>query len=143
MRRVRRRMDRIGMDSYAEYVDQLQVNAEEFVVLRGRQEAYSLAMLFADAIGVEAFRQRVKIHAVEVISGIEELREHAFSTSPVAQHVVIDDETTALIDRQAKVAFGLSDRRGRQAKVRLQCGALSAQDNTSQGALLVMEEAPG
>lgn len=32
----------------------------------GGQEAHSLAMLFADAIGIEAFRQRVKIYATDV-----------------------------------------------------------------------------
>ncbi|EOD58714.1 CheR family methyltransferase [Amycolatopsis vancoresmycina] len=303
MRRVRRRMSQVEIDSYADYIDQLQVNADEFVALfntilinvtgffrdpdawdhlRGQvlpallaerspeepirvwsagcaagQEAYSLAMLFADALGIEAFRQRVKIYATDVddealaqarhaaytpaevdglseaqleqffelqgsrycfrkdlrrsvifgrndlvqdapisridllvcrntlmyfnaetqtkilerfhfalaprgvlflgkaemllshsrifepmdlkrrvfrkavnapvsfnhfvshgfpqrrtqeISGIEELREHAFSASPVAQIVFTEGETTALINSQAEVAFGLSDR---------------------------------
>ncbi|MGW4525055.1 CheR family methyltransferase [Amycolatopsis sp. NPDC004378] len=112
MRRVRRRMSQIGIDSYTEYIDQLQVNSEEFVSLfntilinvtgffrdpeaweylrehvlpallaerspeepirvwsagcAGGQEAYSLAMLFADTIGIDAFRQRVKIYATDV-----------------------------------------------------------------------------
>ncbi|WP_215545216.1 CheR family methyltransferase [Amycolatopsis sp. CA-230715] len=303
MRRVRRRMDQLGIESYADYIDQLQVNSEEFVALfntilinvtgffrdpeaweflrtevvpailaernpedpirvwsagcAGGQEAYSLAMLFADAIGTDAFRQRVKIYATDVdeealgqarhaaytaseveglseaqldqyfelqgnrycfrkdlrrsvifgrndlvqdapisridllvcrntlmylnaetqtkilerfhfalaprgllflgkaemllsharifepidlkrrvfrratnapvsynhfvshsfpqrraydINGIEELREHAFSASPVAQLVVTEDETTALINQQAEIAFGLSER---------------------------------
>ncbi|MBE1494262.1 two-component system CheB/CheR fusion protein [Amycolatopsis lexingtonensis] len=112
MRRVRRRMSQVEIDSYADYIDQLQVNADEFVALfntilinvtgffrdpdawdylrehvlpallaerspelpirvwsagcAGGQEAYSLAMLFADALGVEAFRQRVKIYATDV-----------------------------------------------------------------------------
>ncbi|MEU8633984.1 CheR family methyltransferase [Amycolatopsis sp. NPDC048633] len=112
VRRVRRRMTQIGIDSYPEYIDQLQVNAEEFVALfntilinvtgffrdpeawdylrehvvpsllaerspeepvrvwsagcAGGQEAYSLAMLFADAIGIDAFRKRVKIYATDV-----------------------------------------------------------------------------
>ncbi|MEV6442911.1 CheR family methyltransferase [Amycolatopsis sp. NPDC051716] len=111
-RRVQRRMTQAGAGSYAEYIDQLQVNADEFVALfntilinvtgffrdpeaweylRGHaipallaerspaepirvwsagcaagQEAYSLAIAFADAIGVEAFRQRVKIYATDV-----------------------------------------------------------------------------
>ncbi|MGW4064653.1 CheR family methyltransferase [Amycolatopsis sp. NPDC004747] len=303
MRRVRRRMSQVEIDSYADYIDQLQVNADEFVALfntilinvtgffrdpdawdhlrehvlpallaeRGPeepirvwsagcaagQEAFSLAMLFAEALGVEAFRQRVKIYATDVddealaqarlaaytpaeveglteaqleqffelqgsrycfrkdlrrsvifgrndlvqdapisridllvcrntlmyfnaetqtkilerlhfalaprgvlflgkaemllshtrifepvnlkrrvfrkavdapvsyhhfvshsypqrraqdISGLEELREHAFSASPVAQIVVTEAETTALINAQAEVAFGLSER---------------------------------
>jgi two-component system CheB/CheR fusion protein len=303
MRRVRRRMSQIGIENYAEYIDQLQVNSEEFVALfntilinvtgffrdpdaweylrehvlpgllaerspaepirvwsagcAGGQEAYSLAMLFAEAIGIDAFRQRVKIYATDVdeealvqarhavytpaeveglseaqleqyfelqgsrycfrkdlrrsvifgrndlvqdapisridmllcrntlmyfnaetqtkilerlhfalapkgmlflgkaemllshtrifepldlkrrvfrkavsssvsynhfvspgfpqrrnreISGLEELREHAFSASPVAQIVVTEDEVTALVNSQAEVAFGLSER---------------------------------
>ncbi|WP_410610917.1 CheR family methyltransferase [Amycolatopsis sp. lyj-109] len=303
MRRVRRRMSQVEIDSYADYIDQLQVNADEFVALfntilinvtgffrdpdawdhlrehvlptllaerspeepirvwsagcAAGQEAYSLAMLFADALGIEAFRQRVKIYATDVddealaqarhaaytpaeveelteaqleqffelqgsrycfrkdlrrsvifgrndlvqdapisridllvcrntlmyfnaetqtkilerfhfalaprgvlflgkaemllshtrifepvdlkrrvfrkavnapvsynhfvspslsqrrtqdISGFEELREHAFSASPVAQIVVTEEETTALINAQAEVAFGLSER---------------------------------
>ncbi len=44
------------------------------------------------------------------ISGLEELREHAFSASPVAQIVFTEGETTALINAQAEVAFGLSER---------------------------------
>ncbi|WP_103354488.1 CheR family methyltransferase [Amycolatopsis sp. CA-128772] len=303
MRRVRRRMSQVEIDSYADYIDQLQVNADEFVALfntilinvtgffrdpdawqhlraqvlpallaerspeepirvwsagcAAGQEAYSLAMLFADALGIESFRQRVKIYATDVddealaqarhaaytpaeveglseaqleqyfelqgsrycfrkdlrrsvifgrndlvqdapisridllvcrntlmyfnaetqtkilerfhfalaprgvlflgkaemllsharifepldlkrrvfrkavnspvsfthfvshgfpqrrtqdISGLEELREHAFSASPVAQIVFTEGETTALINSQAEVAFGLSDR---------------------------------
>ncbi len=112
MRRVRRRMSQVEIDSYADYIDQLQVNADEFVALfntilinvtgffrdpdawehlrehvlpavlaerspeepirvwsagcAAGQEAYSLAMLFADALGIEAFRQRVKIYATDV-----------------------------------------------------------------------------
>jgi two-component system CheB/CheR fusion protein len=112
MRRVQRRMNQVGAEGYADYIDQLQVNADEFVALfntilinvtgffrdpdawdylrdevipallaerspeepirvwsagcAAGQEAYSLAMAFADAIGVEAFRQRVKIYATDV-----------------------------------------------------------------------------
>ncbi len=44
------------------------------------------------------------------LSGLEELRVHAFSASPVAQIVVTEEETTALINVQAEVAFGLSER---------------------------------
>jgi two-component system CheB/CheR fusion protein len=112
MRRVRRRMGQVEIDSYADYIDQLQVNADEFVALfntilinvtgffrdpdaweylreevlpaliaertpeepirvwsagcAAGQEAYSLAMLLAEALGVEAFRQRVKIYATDV-----------------------------------------------------------------------------
>jgi two-component system CheB/CheR fusion protein len=111
-RRVLRRMNQVGIDNYVDYIDQLQVNADEFAALfntilinvtgffrdpdaweflretvipallaerspeepirvwsagcAGGQEAYSLAIAFADAIGVEAFRQRVKIYATDV-----------------------------------------------------------------------------
>jgi two-component system CheB/CheR fusion protein len=112
VRRVQRRMSQVGVESYAEYIDQLQVNADEFVALfntilinvtgffrdpdawdylqdqvipallaerspaepirvwsagcAAGQEAYSLAIAFAEALGVEAFRQRVKIYATDV-----------------------------------------------------------------------------
>ncbi|GGG25607.1 chemotaxis protein CheR [Rhodococcoides trifolii] len=112
MRRVRHRMERVGIGEYSDYLDHLQASAGEFAELfdtilinvtgffrdpdawemlrtnvipqllaqRGPddpiriwsagcatgQEAYSLAMLFADAVGLESFRQRVKIYATDV-----------------------------------------------------------------------------
>lgn len=112
MRRVRHRMSQIGVEDYGDYIDQLQVNADEFSVLfntilinvtaffrdpeawghlshevipallaeRGPddpirvwsagcasgEEAYSLAMTLAEALGPERFRQRVKIYATDV-----------------------------------------------------------------------------
>ncbi|WP_285481762.1 CheR family methyltransferase [Amycolatopsis sp. NBRC 101858] len=112
MRRVQRRMSQVGAESYADYVDQLQVNADEFVALfntilinvtgffrdpeawaylreevipavlaerspeeairvwsagcAAGQEAYSIAIALADALGTDAFRQRVKIYATDV-----------------------------------------------------------------------------
>ena len=111
-RRVNRRMTQVGIVDYAEYVDYLQVNPEEFIALfntilinvtgffrdtdtweylraevisailaeRGGEdpiriwsagcasgeEAYSLAILFAEAMGVDQFRARVKIYATDV-----------------------------------------------------------------------------
>src|SRR5947207_1794579 len=105
-------MVQVGIPDYAEYVDYLQVNPEEFValfntilinvtsvfrdtetweflrsevippLLAGRapdepvriwsagcasgEEAYSLAILFAEALGIEEFRRRVKIYATDV-----------------------------------------------------------------------------
>jgi two-component system CheB/CheR fusion protein len=44
------------------------------------------------------------------IGALDELREHAFSTSPVAQVVVIGDDVLALINQQAQILFGLSQR---------------------------------
>jgi two-component system, chemotaxis family, CheB/CheR fusion protein len=110
MRRVRRRMAEVGIDSTAEYQDFLEVHPEEFTPLfntvlinvtsffRDRpswehlkdrllpevlaaagptirvwsagsasgQEAYSLAILLAETLGAEQFRQRVKIYATDV-----------------------------------------------------------------------------
>src|ERR1700712_1581463 len=110
MRRVRRRMAEVGIESTVEYQDFLEVHPEEFTPLfntvlinvtsffRDRpswehlkdrllpqllatagpsirvwsagsasgQEAYSLAILLAEALGAEQFRQRVKIYATDV-----------------------------------------------------------------------------
>src|SRR3954447_12241552 len=110
MRRVRRRMAEVGIESTAEYQDFLEVHPEEFnplfntvlinvtsffrdrpswdhlrdqllpqvLAAAGRgirvwsagcaagQEAYSLAILLAEALGAEEFRQRVKIYATDV-----------------------------------------------------------------------------
>ncbi|MEV6611922.1 CheR family methyltransferase [Kutzneria sp. NPDC051319] len=111
-RRVRRRMTQVGIDDYAEYIDHLQVNADEFAALfntllinvtgflrdpdawahlrdevlprllgqlepeapirvwsagcASGEEAYSLVILLTEALGVEEFRQRVKIYATDV-----------------------------------------------------------------------------
>jgi len=110
MRRMRRRMAEVGIESTAEYQDFLEVHPEEFTPLfntvlinvtsffRDRpswehlkdrllpdllaaagpsirvwsagsasgQEAYSLAILLAETLGAEQFRQRVKIYATDV-----------------------------------------------------------------------------
>jgi two-component system CheB/CheR fusion protein len=112
MRRVRHRMSQVGIESYGDYIDQLQVNADEFEalfntilinvtaffrdpdawaylreevippLLAGRgpddpirvwsagcasgEEAYSLAIALAEALGPERFRQQVKIYATDV-----------------------------------------------------------------------------
>ncbi|MGY1603123.1 CheR family methyltransferase [Geodermatophilus sp. SYSU D00815] len=110
MRRVRRRMTEVGIDSVAEYQDFLEVHPEEFTPLfntvlinvtsffRDRpawdnlrerllppvvdaagstirvwsagcasgQEAYSLAIVLAQVLGADEFRQRVKIYATDV-----------------------------------------------------------------------------
>ncbi|GAB3878791.1 hypothetical protein GCM10029964_030000 [Kibdelosporangium lantanae] len=44
------------------------------------------------------------------VGGLDELREHAFSASPVAQVVVTGEDIVALINQQAEVVFGLSPR---------------------------------
>jgi two-component system CheB/CheR fusion protein len=111
-RRVRRRMSQVGIEGFSEYIDHLQVNADEFNALfntilinvtsffrdpesweylrtelvpvlqaerapdhqvriwsagcASGEEAYTLAMVFAEAIGTERFSQRVKIYATDV-----------------------------------------------------------------------------
>ncbi|MBV9314381.1 MAG: PAS domain S-box protein [Pseudonocardia sp.] len=111
-RRVNRRMAHVGISNYAEYLDYLEVHAEEFTALfntilinvtgffrdaeawdylraeilpsvlaakapdevirvwsagcASGEEAYTLAMSLADALGVEEFRQRVKVYATDV-----------------------------------------------------------------------------
>ncbi len=112
MRRVSRRMQTIGVEGYAPYLDHLEVHPEEFGALfdtilinvtgffrdppaweavRGEiiprvlsakrpeesvriwsagcasgEEAYSLAIALAEALGADAFRDRVKIYATDV-----------------------------------------------------------------------------
>jgi two-component system CheB/CheR fusion protein len=111
MRRVTRRVELLGMGSFADYQDYLQVRPEEFeqlfnsilinvtsffrdppaweylareivpALLRAKpaqapvrvwsagcasgEEAYSLAMTFAEAMGAEEFKERVKIYATD------------------------------------------------------------------------------
>jgi two-component system, chemotaxis family, CheB/CheR fusion protein len=110
MRRVRRRMAEVGITSFGEYQDHLEVQPDEFTPLfntilinvtsffrdaaawdhlrddllpellasagprirvwsagcASGQEAYSLAILLADALGTDEFRERVKIYATDV-----------------------------------------------------------------------------
>ena len=112
MRRVRRRMDQVHLDSFQEYTDFLQVHPDEFIALfntilinvtsffrdpqiwdyvrtevvptlasrkgssepirawcagcASGQETYTLAMLMAEGLGVEDFKERVKIYATDV-----------------------------------------------------------------------------
>nr|WP_157647515.1 CheR family methyltransferase [Actinomycetospora chiangmaiensis] len=111
-RRVGRRMQQVDVSTFAEYLDLLQVDTEEFTQLfntvlinvtgflrdpeaweelagqivpqilapkpRGEsvrvwsagcasgEEAYGLAMVFAEALGIEEFRARVKVYATDV-----------------------------------------------------------------------------
>ncbi|KJK35382.1 hypothetical protein UK23_42925 [Lentzea aerocolonigenes] len=130
MRRVRHRMSQIGIEDYGDYIDHLQVNAEEFNILfntilinvtaffrapeawaylreeviptilaeRGPddpirvwsagcasgEEAYSLAIALAEAVGPERFRQQVKIYATDVD---DEALTHARHASYAEQDV--------------------------------------------------------
>ncbi|HEV7518782.1 MAG TPA: CheR family methyltransferase, partial [Thermoanaerobaculia bacterium] len=111
MRRMRKRMGEIGVASYAEYIDYLEVHPDEFEPLftsvlinvtsffrdpeswqyvgeeviprflaakapeapvrvwsagcASGEEAYTVAMLLAEAMGEEAFKARVKIYATD------------------------------------------------------------------------------
>src|SRR4051812_32303318 len=110
IRRVRRRMDAIGVDSFGAYYDHLELHPDEFTALfntvlinvtsffrdadawtylrehivpglvdgggepirvwsagcASGEEAYSLAMAMADVMGIDGFRERVKIYATDV-----------------------------------------------------------------------------
>jgi two-component system CheB/CheR fusion protein len=112
VRRVRKRMMKVGIESYADYIDFLEVHADEFQplfdtvlinvtgffrdpqawqsltervlprILAGKgedepvrcwcagcasgEEAYTLAMLLAEALGDQELRRRVKIYATDV-----------------------------------------------------------------------------
>ncbi|MFD7298104.1 CheR family methyltransferase [Streptomyces sp. NPDC059897] len=111
-RRIRKRMGDVGIDSYADYRDQLETNADEFSALfntilinvtsifrdtdawtylqrevipevlaehgqeeeirvwsagcSSGEEAYSLAIMFAEALGIEETLNRVKIYGTDV-----------------------------------------------------------------------------
>ncbi|MGQ0572634.1 MAG: CheR family methyltransferase [Pseudonocardia sp.] len=110
-RRFQRRMEQLGIDSHGDYLDHLQMHAEEFTALfntilinvtafyrdpdawaslagtvlpelllakgggpvrvwsagcASGEEAYTLAMVLADALGPDEFRRRVKIDATDV-----------------------------------------------------------------------------
>ncbi|RFU21678.1 PAS domain-containing protein [Geodermatophilus marinus] len=140
VRRVRRRMAEVGIASFGEYRDHLEVHPDEFTPLfntilinvtgffrdqaawdhlRDRllpellascgpdirvwsagcasgQEAYSLAVLLADALGAEEFRQRVKIYATDV-------DEEALAHARLA--VYGERETTGLSPEQLRTYF--------------------------------------
>src|SRR5215212_6834655 len=111
-RRIGKRMEELGCETYAEYQDYLEVHPEEFVtffntvlinvtsffrdpeawtfvadeivprIISGKdpdapiriwsagcasgEEAYTLAMVFGRALGLDAFRSRVKIYATDI-----------------------------------------------------------------------------
>ncbi len=112
MRRVLKRMQKVEIDSYRDYIDYLELHPQEFThlfntllinftsffrdrsvwdyltkeivprIIAGKapnepirvwsagcasgEEAYTLAMVLAEALGVEQFRQRVKIYATDI-----------------------------------------------------------------------------
>jgi two-component system, chemotaxis family, CheB/CheR fusion protein len=164
-RRVQRRMSQVGIDSYSEYIDHLQVNSEEFKALfntilinvtsffrdpdawdflRGDlipamlaerspedplriwsagcasgEEAYTLAMVFAEAIGPERFRQRVKIYATDVDEDALAQARHAAYPRTAVENVppeLVDgcferqgDQHVFRKDLRRSVIFGRND----------------------------------
>ncbi|HEY3011894.1 MAG TPA: protein-glutamate O-methyltransferase CheR [Gemmatimonadales bacterium] len=126
-RRIRKRMDTVGIEGFAAYQKYLEVHSDEFAklfntilinvtgffrdpaawdavragaipeILRGKapgqpirawsagcatgEEAYTIAMMLAEALGVDAFRERVKIYATD-------LDEDALNS---ARHAAYDD----------------------------------------------------
>ncbi|MBD1901770.1 PAS domain S-box protein [Trichocoleus sp. DQ-A3] len=131
MRRVLKRMQIVGLESYNDYMDYLEVYPEEFIHLfntllinvtaffRDRsawdyiieeivptiaarkqinepiriwsagcasgEEAYTIAMAFAEALGVEQFKERVKIYATELDEEALNLaRQATYSAKDVA-----------------------------------------------------------
>jgi two-component system CheB/CheR fusion protein len=132
MRRVSRRMQGGGVESFGEYQDYLEVHPEEFAALfntilinvtsffrdqpawdylageiipriaantpddesirvwsagcASGQEAYTLAMVLAEALGVQRCRQRVKIYATDVDEeALEEARHASYSAQQVKE----------------------------------------------------------
>src|SRR5215218_5379637 len=164
-RRIGKRMEELGCETYAEYQDYLEVHPEEFVtffntvlinvtsffrdpeawtfvadeivprIISGKdpdapiriwsagcasgEEAYTLAMVFAEALGVEEFRNRVKVYATDVdeealaearaatytsksVEAVpERLREKYFESSPTG--------LTFRTDLRRSVIFGRLD----------------------------------
>ena len=129
-RRIRKRMDAVGVDDYAAYVDYLEVNQDEFPALfdvilinvtgffrdaaswdyyageilprlleavgpddpirvwcagcASGEETYTMAMVLAEALGAEAFIERVKIYATEVDEdALNQARQASYSAEDV------------------------------------------------------------
>ncbi|MFD7654812.1 CheR family methyltransferase [Actinosynnema sp. NPDC059797] len=65
----------------------------------GGQEAYSLAMAFADALGPERFRQRVKIYATDVDEeALAQARQASYSAAEV--HNLTEEQLQRYFDQQ-------------------------------------------
>ncbi|WP_306213079.1 CheR family methyltransferase [Actinoplanes sp. RD1] len=147
MRRVTRRMTQVGVESFGDYLDFLQVHPDEFTalfntilinvtgffrdpdawdhlrdevlpqLLAGREpgtpvrvwtagcasgeEAYTIAILLAEQLGPEAFRERVKIYATDVDE--EALAEARLATYTDRQVADLPEE---LVQRYFEVTGG-------------------------------------
>jgi len=130
MRRIDKRLQFLGIETYAEYIKCLEVDPQEFLYLfntilinvtaffrdsstweyiqseivpqivankqpeeliriwsagcAGGQEAYTLAMVFAEVLGVEQFRERVKIYATDVdMEALSQARQAAYEAREI------------------------------------------------------------
>jgi len=138
VRRVSTRMNAVGIDSFADYLDFLQVDAAEFTALFDTilinvtgflrdptawdtlasevipgllaykqapepirvwsagcatgEEAYSLAIVLAEVLGIDEMRERVKIYGTDVDEGALDVARHAAypakALSSVPEHLV-------------------------------------------------------
>ncbi len=141
LRRIQHRMKQLGVASYAEYIDRLQVDADEFTALfntilinvtgffrdpeawdrirstvlpeilaekapgepirvwsagcSSGQEAYSVAILLAEALGPERYLEQVKIYATDIDD--EALMQ--------ARHAVFDETETRGVPDDLKSAY--------------------------------------
>jgi len=131
VRRVRRRMDLLGLDAFVDYADYLEVHPEEFgplfntilinvttffrdppawehvereVIPRilaakrdgepirvwsagcaSGEEAYTLAIILCEALGVDGFRERVKIYATDLDDdALERARRGTYTAKEIA-----------------------------------------------------------
>jgi two-component system CheB/CheR fusion protein len=138
-RRVQKRLQAVGIESYAEYIDYLEVHADEFrqlfntilinvtgffrdppawqyiseevvprILSRPRkdvvrvwscgcasgEEAYTLAILFAEAVGRTEMRDRVKVYATDVDGeALDQARQATYTEAQIA------DVPKALVDK--------------------------------------------
>ena len=146
VRRVRRQMQLVGVESYEEYLDYLQVHPEEFTALFNMilinvtsffrdadawehlrderpagaaarparaarcgcgaraappgEEAYSLAIVLAEALGPEEFRSRVKIYATDVDE--EALAQARQATTPAGELADLPDGAARAVLRAGR-----------------------------------------
>src|SRR5262245_46323535 len=164
MRRIQKRQQGVGIESYAQYQTYLEAHAEEFGllfntilinvtsffrdqeaweflrsqivprILGGRadsairvwtagcasgEEAYTLAMILAEQLGIDAFRQRVKIYASDVDEDALLQARHASYTAAQVQDVPaelltkyferVDDRYLFHKDVRRSIIFGRHD----------------------------------
>ncbi len=157
VRRVRRRMDLLGITEFGEYADHLEVHPEEFGLLfntilinvtaffrdtaaweylageaiprivaakpegepirvwsagcASGEEAYTLAILLCEALGPEAFRDRVKIYATDIDDDALERARHGSYTSKEVAGVPEELRSRYFEQRTARWVFRTDLRR--------------------------------